>query len=95
MPLTVKNQLTLLYDLLDEQQADNIGQTTEYQQIVRLVQSMMENSQLTDEQLIQLLPEIYQYGKQGENAQDTTAHISNNKQNIGNWISAIQQANLE
>ncbi|MFC3040161.1 YtzH-like family protein [Virgibacillus xinjiangensis] len=95
MALTVNNQLSLLYDLLDEQQVDGYGQASEYQQIVRLVQSMMENDQLTDEQLTQLLPEIYNYGKQGESTKDTTAHITSNRQNIGNWTNIIQQANLE
>ncbi|PAV30110.1 hypothetical protein CIL05_06500 [Virgibacillus profundi] len=95
MSLTVNNQLTLLHDLLDEQNLDSIGNISEYQQIKRLVSSMLANNRITDEQLLQLLPEIYNYGRQGENAQNVPEHITTNKQNIENWISAIQQTNLE
>lgn len=95
MTLTVNNQLTLLLDLLDEQQLDSSGNVSEYQQIKRLVKSMLANNSITDEQLLQLLPEIYNYGRQGENAQDVPEHITANKQNIDNWINAIQQTNLE
>ncbi|GAB3065563.1 YtzH-like family protein [Virgibacillus ainsalahensis] len=90
MTLTVNNQLTLLYDLLDEQQADCCGNITEYQQIMRLVQSMLDNNSITDEQLLNLLPDIYNYGRQGEIAPDLPEHITSNKSNIENWISAIQ-----
>ncbi|OZU89581.1 hypothetical protein CIL03_00060 [Virgibacillus indicus] len=95
MTLTVNNQLTLLLDLLDEQQLDSSGNVSEYQQIKRLVKSMLANNSITDEQLLQLLPEIYKYGQQGENTQNVPEHIQENEQNINNWISAIQQTNLE
>lgn len=95
MTLTINNQLTLLHDLLDEQNIARNGSTAEYQQIGRIVKSIMGKSNITDEQLLQLLPEIYNYGKQGENAQDTPEHIIANKENINNWISAIQATNLE
>ena len=95
MTLNVTNQLTLLYDLLDEQKLESSGNVSEYQQIKRLVKSMMANNSITDEQLLELLPEIYNYGKQGENAQNVPEHITANGQNIDTWIRAIQQTNLE
>lgn len=94
MTLTVHNQLTLLHDLLDEQMADNSGSIAEYQQIKRLVQSMMAKNAISDEQLLQLLPEIYNYGRQGEIAQSLPEHIESNKENIENWKSVIQQNSL-
>ncbi|WP_373893108.1 YtzH-like family protein [Virgibacillus natechei] len=95
MALTTNNQLTLLHDILDEQTADVTGSTSEYQQIKRLVQSLTENNNITDEQLLQLLPEIYDYGSQGEKLQNSPEHITTNKQNIENWLRAIGQTTLE
>lgn len=95
MTLTINNQLTLLHDLLDEQNIARNGSTAEYQQIGRIVKSIIGKSNISDEQLLQLLPEIYKYGKQGENAQNALEHIIANKENINNWISAIQATNLE
>ncbi|WP_100013283.1 YtzH-like family protein [Lentibacillus sediminis] len=95
MPLSASNQLSLLYDLLDEQQADRIGYTAEYQQICRLVQALQENNGLSESQLQQLLPEIDAYGQQGETAANSADHITANQQNIENWMSAIQQTTLK
>ncbi|SET82260.1 YtzH-like protein [Oceanobacillus limi] len=95
MSLNVSNQLTLLLDLLDEQQADCCAEVSEYQQIKRLVKSMMANNTISDEQLLQLLPEIYNYGRQGESVQNMEEHITSNKENINQWISAIEQTKLE
>ncbi|MGM8365876.1 YtzH-like family protein [Virgibacillus sp. W0181] len=93
MKLTVNNQLTLLHDILDEQKEENDGNITEYQQIKRLVQSMMANNAIPDDEtLFQVLPEIYHYGFQGEFVQCLTEHIHTNKDNIENWLQAIQQA---
>ncbi|WP_047981546.1 YtzH-like family protein [Ornithinibacillus contaminans] len=95
MSLTVQNQLALLLDLLDEQQSECCAQVSEYQQIKRLVKSMMANNTITDEQLLQLLPEIYNYGRQGETIQNHEEHILTNKANLDNWISAIEQTGLQ
>ncbi|MEN2769190.1 YtzH-like family protein [Ornithinibacillus xuwenensis] len=95
MSLTVQNQLSLLLDLLDEQQSECCAQVSEYQQIKRLVKSMMANNTITDEQLLQLLPEIYNYGRQGESVQNHEEHILSNQANLNQWISAIEQSNLQ
>ena len=78
MTLSVNNQLTLLYDILDEQQADCCASVSEYEQIIRLVESMVRNNSISNEQLLSLLPEIYHYGRQGVSAQNmqiTLQHI--------------------
>ncbi|WP_164668320.1 YtzH-like family protein [Virgibacillus doumboii] len=95
MTLTVHNQLRLLQDILSEQTEDCCGEISEYQQIKRLVQAMMANNSISDEQLLQLLPEIYNYGRQGEIAHNDEEHITTNKDNIETWVNAIQQINLE
>ncbi len=95
MTLTVHNQLRLLQDILSEQTEDCCGEISEYQQIKRLVQAMMANNSISDEQLLQLLPEIYNYGRQGEIAQNDAEHITTNQENIETWVSAIQRTSSE
>ncbi len=95
MTLSVNDQLRLLHDLLDEQMIDSAASIAEYQQIKRLIQKMIAKNKITDEQLLQVLPEIYNYGRQGEIAQSLSEHITSNMENIENWKNAIQQSNLE
>eukprot|EP00130_Batrachochytrium_dendrobatidis_P008687 XP_006683562.1 hypothetical protein BATDEDRAFT_93320 [Batrachochytrium dendrobatidis JAM81] len=95
MTLNVNNLLTLLQDILDEQAGDSTGEVSEYQQIKRLVKNMMANNQITDDQLLQLLPEIYNYGREGEIAQNVPEHITTNIDNIQSWISAIEQLDIK
>jgi len=95
MTLSVNDQLRLLHDLLDEQMVDNTGSVAEYQQIKRLIQKIIANNKISDEQLLQLLPEIYNYGRLGEIAQSSPEHITSNIDNIENWKNAIQQINVE
>lgn len=95
MTLTVHNQLKLLQDLLSEQTEDCYGDISEYQQIKRLVQAMMANNSVSDEQLLKLLPEIYNYGRQGEIAQNDEEHITAHKDKIESWVNAIQQTTIE
>lgn len=89
MTLNVDHQLTLLFDLLDEHYHELDGNVTEYQQIKRVVQSMMANNAITDKQLLQFLPQIYNYGLKGENAQNLNELIIDNQENIYQWKNAI------
>lgn len=91
MTLNINNQLRLLHDILDEQNIDCFASVSEYQQIKRLVKSMLASNSITDVHLLNLLPEIYNYGQQGESVQSQPDHITLNKNNLDNWISAIQQ----
>jgi hypothetical protein len=95
MGLTVNDQLTLLLDLLDEQSGESTATHSEYQQIARLVTSMLDNQTIQDNEVLSMLPQIYEYGKQGESASNVTDHITSNKQNIESWISAIDQITLK
>jgi len=95
MTLSVNDQLRLLHDLLDEQMIDNTGSIAEYQQIKRLIKEMIAKDKISDDQLLKLLPEIYNYGRQGEIAQSSSEHITTNTDNIENWKNAIEQFNLE
>ncbi|MDL4839393.1 YtzH-like family protein [Aquibacillus rhizosphaerae] len=89
MSLNVNDQLHVLYDLLSEQAEDCCGSVSECQQIKRLVQSLISSKSISDQQLLQLLPEIYNYGRQGEIAQNLDEHITTNQDNIKSWVSVI------
>lgn len=95
MVLTVLNQINLLYDLLDKHRTNNTASINEYQQIKKIIQEISTKNNFKDEELIQLLPEIYHYGLQGEIAQSLQEHIMTNKQNIINWTNAIQEIKLD
>lgn len=94
MTLNTNHQLTLLHDLLDEHHVEQSGQVSEYQQIKRLIKSLMTDQTLNDEQLLQLLPEIYNYSLKGENAQNQTEHITEYQNNIEQWKQVIQAIKL-
>lgn len=89
MTLNAYNQLSLLSDLLSEQAEDCCGSVAEYQQIKRLVQSLMANDAVNNQNLMQILPDIYNYGRQGEIAQNLEQHITTNQTNINTWLQHI------
>ncbi|WP_284139874.1 MULTISPECIES: YtzH-like family protein [unclassified Virgibacillus] len=95
MTLNTSHLLTLLSDILDEHQTDLNGEVAEYQQIKRLVKTMIAQNHITDEQLQQMLPEIYNYGIKGETVQNMQEHIDSNKNNIEQWLQTIDRINLE
>jgi len=89
--LTVNNQLTLLHDLLDEHRTFLTVSIDEYRQIKRLVQTITSNPSIEDQDLRLILPEIYNYGIQGELVQSLSEHIESNKKNIDKWLTTIQK----
>lgn len=95
MTLTTNHLLTLLQDILHEQSSELQADVSEYQQIKRLVKTMMANNSISNETLLQLLPEIYNYGRLGENAQNMEEHIHSNKDNIEQWLHAIDETTLQ
>src|SRR5690625_6939416 len=70
MTLSVNHQLMLLHDILDEHHLDHSASVAEHQQIKRIVQTILANNSISDEQLLELLPEIYNYGQKGESSQN-------------------------
>lgn len=93
--LTSNDQLMVLHDILTEQSEECCGDIAEYKQIKRIIQALMAKDSITDEQLLTLLPEIYNYGLQGEQVQNLEEHITTNKSNIETWTSYLNQSNLE
>lgn len=91
MILTSNNQLTLLHDLLAEQRMEGTGTINEYQQIKRLVQTIFAHQTVANEALLNILPEIYNYGRKGEIVQSITEHIASNNDSIQHWLQVIKQ----
>lgn len=89
MTLTIQNQLKFLHDILEEQIIDKTASVNDYQQIKKLVQSIMCSNSINNEQLFQILPEIYYYGIQGENVQCLQEHIKSNEENIKQWKTTL------
>ncbi|WP_093216312.1 YtzH-like family protein [Sediminibacillus albus] len=95
MAPNVQNQLNLLYDLLSEQSEDCCGSVSECQQIQRLVKSMMAKQSIDDPLLQQLLPDIYNYGRQGELVQNLDSHIESHRDSLQQWVDAISPSTLQ
>ncbi|WAA11757.1 YtzH-like family protein [Fervidibacillus halotolerans] len=87
MPLHYTDQLQLLKDLLEDHQFDGYGTVNEYEQIKRLIDSLMANEQL-DEQTKNVLQEIYDYGQLGKNTEPNVL-IENYKEQLSEWIDQI------
>lgn len=90
--LTVNDQLMVLHDILSEQSEEQSGDIAEYGQIKRIIQKLTATGNITDEQLLSLLPEIYNYGLQGEQVQNVEEHITTNKSNIETWTSQLNRS---
>ncbi|MRH42809.1 hypothetical protein GH741_08940 [Aquibacillus halophilus] len=95
MSLNIYDQMVLLQDILGEQSEDCCGSVAECQQIKRIVQSMMVKETIDNQELLQLLPEIYNYGRQGELVQNLDEHITTNQENLKNWVSIIENTSTQ
>ncbi|WP_077621261.1 YtzH-like family protein [Sediminibacillus massiliensis] len=91
----VQNQLSVLYDILSEHSEECCGSVAECQQVQRIVKSMIASNSIQDPELKQLLPEIYDYSRQGELVQNLDDHINTNRENLQNWVNSIQVTNLQ
>ncbi|MCA1056850.1 YtzH-like family protein [Rossellomorea aquimaris] len=90
MPLNSQYQLTLLKDILSNHQTDCCGSVSECEQVERLVKSLMVNVDI-DQNIKPILQEIYDYSQSGAGSSDLDSHITNNKQNLAQWVSDMDQ----
>lgn len=88
MCLTYHNQLQLLHDLLDEHLTYQSAYMYEYEQLKKLIQSIM-NNQLIDERLQTILPEIYAYSFHGVHTHVDKEYIQIHEDRIKQWLSVI------
>ena len=85
MPLSHQDQLMLLKDILSEHESECCGTVAEYEQLERLIQSLIANDAV-NEQLKQSLESIYSYSQQGKYSRDSTKHINAYQQQLSQWI---------
>jgi len=90
MPLSHGDQVTLLKDILNNHQTDCCGSVAECEQLERLVKSLMVNTQI-DQNVKNVLQEVYQYSQHGVGTSDLDQHITSNQANLSNWVSDIDQ----
>lgn len=88
MPLSNIDQMNLLKDILNNHQADCCGSVSECEQIQRLVKSLMVQSN-TNNELNNVLQDIYHYGQQGVQSKNLDAHIETNQNQLSEWVSNI------
>ncbi|MEH7106353.1 YtzH-like family protein [Bacillus sp. JJ1764] len=90
MPLSHADQVTLLRDILNNHQTDCCGSVAECEQLERLVKSLMVNTQI-DQNVKNILQEVYQYSQNGAQTADLDQHILANQENLSQWVNDIGQ----
>jgi hypothetical protein len=90
MPLSHDDQVTLLKDILNNHQTDCCGSVAECEQLERLVKSLMVNNEV-DQNVKNILQEVYQYSHHGVGTADLDQHILSNQENLSSWVSNIDQ----
>jgi hypothetical protein len=90
MPLSNENQMSLLKDILTNQQTDCCGSVAECEQVERLVKSLMVNMDI-DNNVKTILTEIYDYSQTGIGTADLDAHITSHQDDLSQWVSDIDQ----
>ncbi|EOR23837.1 YtzH-like family protein [Cytobacillus oceanisediminis] len=88
MPINHEHQLTLLADILSNQQTDCCGSVAECEQIERLITSLRTNDQI-DQNILPILEEIHRYSEQGVNASDLDNHIHSYQDQLSQWVDGI------
>ena len=90
MPLSHTDQVTLLRDILNNHQTDCCGSVAECEQLERLIKSLMVNTQV-DQNVKNILQEVYQYSQNGAQTADLDQHILSNQENLSQWVNDIGQ----
>ncbi|MGJ7920385.1 YtzH-like family protein [Neobacillus sp. LXY-4] len=90
MPLNDQDQVNLLKDILSNQQTDCCGSVSEYEQLERLVKSLMVNTNVNHD-VKTVLQEIYYYSQNGIQSKNINDHIDSNQQRLSNWVNEIDQ----
>lgn len=90
MPLSHHDQVNLLKDILSSQEADCCGSVAEYQQLERLIKSLLVNTDV-DSKVKSLLQDVYQYSQNGINSGDTEGHIELHRGQLAQWVNDIGQ----
>lgn len=93
MPLNEQDQLSLLQDILKNHQVDCCGTVSECEQLERIIQSLNNNQQI-NQQVKDILIDVFSYSQQGQNADNINDYINNHKEDISQWIDNLNNSNL-
>ncbi|ALC82054.1 MULTISPECIES: YtzH-like family protein [Bacillus] len=88
MGLNYFDQVHLLKDILAAHLSDCCGTTAEYEQLERIIKSLMVNTEL-DTNMKSILGDIYRYSQSGISAASMDGHISEHQENLTHWIKEI------
>lgn len=88
MPLSHEHQMSLIKDILSNQQTDCCGSVAEYEQVERLVKSLMVNMNINDD-VKNVLTEIYNYSQTGISSNNLESYITTNQDNLTQWVEDI------
>lgn len=90
MPLDQQHLVTILKDILVNQQIDCCGSVSECEQVGRLVKSLMVDESINDHTK-DILQEIYSYCQKGINSTDLDQHIESHQQELSQWVTNMDQ----
>ncbi|RDU36161.1 hypothetical protein DRW41_14100 [Neobacillus piezotolerans] len=90
MPLNNQDKATVLRDILSSHQTDCCGSVAECEQVERIVKSLMAHTGI-NQNVKDILQEIYYYGQHGAQSADLDNHIVMNQGHLQNWVDEIDQ----
>ncbi|MBP1915290.1 putative Zn-dependent peptidase [Lederbergia galactosidilyticus] len=88
MSLNHQDQVNLLQDILNNHLEDCCGAVSEYEQVERLIQSLLANQSVPQE-MEPLLHDIYSYSQTGKNSSDLDQHINAHQDQLSQWVHVI------
>ncbi|CAI8736111.1 MULTISPECIES: YtzH-like family protein [Bacillus] len=88
MPINQQHQLEILKDILVNHQSDCCGTVSECEQLERLIQSLLANDSVNSD-VKAMLNDVYYYSQSGKYSPDLDNHISNNQEQLTQWISGM------
>ncbi|PFY90337.1 YtzH-like family protein [Bacillus pseudomycoides] len=88
MPINQQHQLEILKDILVNHQNDCCGTVSECEQLERLIQSLLANDSVNSD-VKTMLNDVYYYSQSGKYSPDLDNHISNNQEQLTQWISGM------
>ena len=88
MPINQQHQLEILKDILVNHQSDCCGTVSECEQLERLIQSLLTNDSVNSD-VKAMLNDVYYYSQSGKYSPDLDNHISNNQEQLTEWIAGM------
>ncbi|MGD2435078.1 YtzH-like family protein [Bacillus velezensis] len=85
MGLTSEHQVRLLMDILADHQLDCCGTVAEYEQLERVIKSLMANTGL-DSNIKNVLEDVYRYSQSGITADSIDTHIQEHQNHLSQWV---------